>query len=168
MLLIVLPSSGQRHPLGAWISTPGRGEALDRKPSRPEASLELCKNDLHISKETETWQGQTPAQTPPPQLCFGLRKGKISLLRLRGLDQSRMKPAQYQVLATQKASPNYHSWQALPENTLPSFSLLSHTRRSSSLDGSRNTQHVSKNGLEFKERPCNYRDNCYISEPNIT
>lgn len=78
MLLIVLPSSGQCPPLGARISTPGRGEALGCKPSRPDVSLELCRNDLHVWKETETWQGQMPSQAPPPQFCFGLRKGKLS------------------------------------------------------------------------------------------
>lgn len=127
MLLIVLPSSGQSHPLEAQIIAPGRGEALDCKPSRAETSLVLCKNDLHISKEAETWQGQVPAQAecaPQPCLCFGLRKGKIPPLGLRGLGKSRV-PVQYRVLATQKPPPNLGSWQAFQENMLPSSSLLS-------------------------------------------
>lgn len=89
-----------------------------------------------------------PSQAPPPQLCSGLRKGKVSLPRLRGLDQSRVKPAQYQVLATRKASPNYRSWQDLPENTLLSFSLLLTFVLSSSVGPVHRLQ-VPAHGLKF-------------------
>lgn len=140
MLLIVLPSSGQSHPLEAQIIALGRGEALDCKPSRAETSLVLCKSDLHISKEAETWQGQVPAQaecTPQPCLCFGLRKGKIPLLGLRGLGKSRV---QFNITCLQHK--NHHQIWALgrlskrtcflpPPCFLPP---LSHTRHSSSLD----------------------------------
>lgn len=78
------------------------------------------------------------------------------------------------MLATEKTPPNLGSWQALQENMLPSSSLLASPAVSQqALQQLRwaaetlNTN-VNKNGLEFKERPCNYRDNCYISEPNIT
>lgn len=62
-------------------------------------------------------------RAPHPRLRFGLRKGKIPLLSLRGLEKSRVKLAQYQVLATQKLPPNLGSWWALQENRLPSSSL---------------------------------------------
>jgi len=55
-------------------------------------------------------------------LHYGLRKGKIPLLRLRGLSRSRVKPAQCQVLATQK--PPSSLLEGVQENVLPSCSLL--------------------------------------------
>jgi len=82
---------------------------------------------LHTSKEAETCQGQALARAewaPRPHLCFGLRKEKIPLLRLRGLGKSRVKPAQYQVLATYKSVPNLVFWLALQDNMFPSSSLL--------------------------------------------
>lgn len=62
---------------------------------------------------------QTESASPP--IC-GLRKGKIPLLRLRGLGRSRVKPAQRQVLPTQK--PPSSLLEAVQKNVLPSFSLL--------------------------------------------
>lgn len=110
MLLIVLPSSGQSHPFEAQTVAPGKRRGIGLPTSKTRKKLGAMQEWLaHFKggRDQARSRASLGRVCPTAPFLLGLRKGKIPLLRLRGLGKSRVKPAQYQVLAIQKTPPNW-------------------------------------------------------------
>lgn len=127
MLLIVLPSSGQFHPLEAQIIAPGRDIKLQTFKTRNQ--LGAVQEWLARLKGGRDGARQGALHHPISALALG--RGRSPCSGLRGLGKSKVKPAQYQVLAAQKnttkfgflaGSPREHASFLLPAH----FPTVSH------------------------------------------
>lgn len=142
MLLIVLPSSGQSHPLEAQTIAPGRRRGVGLPAFKTRKKLGAVQEWLaHFNRGRDQARSRASLSSVCSTTPFllSLRKGKISLLGLRDVGKNKVKQAQCQALATQKPPPNWapgrlsNATGFLPPPCL--LPLLSHTRHSSSLDG---------------------------------